>query len=171
MLEASSTFGGGEVQLLDFGTQPSVPTLKQPLPNVPAPDAQQQAVLPPPASFLAGVRKIELYGIIKCDIAGNQVICREEQIDAARIVRIFTGTISANRIHGTVAWDVVAGIHEKCQTLAKGTQTRSYTLMADGAVNEESGPVSWTKTATCSNYHDRDTSPGYTYAGKWRVLE
>jgi len=76
MLEASSTFGGGEVQLLDFGTLPYVPTLKQPAPGVPSPDAQQQAALGDvvPSSFVI-VWDPQPDLAIPCTISGGNVSC------------------------------------------------------------------------------------------------
>ncbi len=165
------TFKSEEVALLDFGTLPYVPVLKQPPSQAPTPGPQQQAALPPPSSFLAGVRKIELFGRITCDIAGGQVTCRDEQVDEARMIRIFTGTIGGNRIDGTIAWDVTAGFRHPCPTKAKGTQKVTYTLAADGTAKIDGGIIYWTKAEDCSGYRARDTSPASSGVGTWRVLE
>jgi hypothetical protein len=166
------SFSPEEVQLIDFAALPYVPVLKQPQSNAPATADQQQAVLPA-GNVLAGVRKIELFGQINCDIAGNRVTCRDEQKDDAYIVRTFSGTISSDRIDGTIVWDMTAGIRSSCQTRGRGTQRLTYTFSADGAVKADAGPISWGPgSSTCPGYRpSSSTTPGSSFVGKWRVLE
>ena len=96
LLEASATFGGGEVQLIDFGAQPSTPTLKQP-----APDAQQQTALGDsvPASFELNQNNQINYPLA-CTVKDASVICsgqHRQGVDA--ILRIsLTGTVSGNTL-------------------------------------------------------------------------
>ncbi len=102
MLEASSTFGGGEVQLLDFGTLPYVPVPKQPAPSAATPSPQDQAALTT-GNVLAGVRKFSI-GKMEWEINGGVATYRQVYPGVTTSVVTARGAVSPNRIEGTMVW-------------------------------------------------------------------
>ena len=100
MLEASSTFGGGEVQLLDFGTQPYVPVPKQPASSVPSTPQQQQAALGDslPGSFLITWDTMPDHSF-PCTISGTKVSCTDEMsLGGGHLTSSMTGTVSGSTL-------------------------------------------------------------------------
>jgi hypothetical protein len=97
------TFSPEEVQLIDFAALPYVVMPKQPAPQAPAtPSSQDQAALTT-GNVLAGVRKFSI-GKMEWEISGGVATYRQVYPGAATSVVAARGTVSPNRIEGTMVW-------------------------------------------------------------------
>ena len=171
-LEASATFGAGEVQLLDFGTLPHVPVPKQPLPNVPARDAQQQAALPPVVvgDLLVGVRKFVLDGPTVCTIDSGQVNCTQPPANIGsavhQISRSLSGVLNGNTLELELR-DVFEARDAKC-TVTTIYWGHYQVVLEDGgrALGKQTVTMSVTGCST-----PMTTTNNYSGVGTWRVLE
>jgi hypothetical protein len=145
-----------EVALIDFGTLPYVPVPKQP-----APDAKQQAALTT-GNVLAGVRKFTI-GPLEWTINGGVATHRHVYPGGATSVVTAQGTVTPNRIEGTMVWTFPG---DPCHI----RQSEHFVLVFDaenvsgrndpGPVEVRGGCTGWDKMTRGSNF----TAP-------WKVLE
>ncbi len=166
-------FNREEVTLLDFGTLPYVLVPKQP-----APDAQQQAALPPAVvgDLLVGVRKIMLDGPTICTIDSGRVDCTQPPANIGSAVRIVSrslaGVVAGNILE--LEWrDVFESHDERCTNRTVYQGHRQFALEADGRALDK-GSVTMTSSVSgnpgiCGKSMTR-TGNG-TNVGTWRVLE
>ena len=151
-----------EVALLDFGTLPYVPVLKQPVP-----DTQQQTALPAAVGgLLIGVKKIMLEGPTICTIDSGQVSCTLPPGNIGPAVRILSRSLS-----GVVAGNILelelreAFTINECsvtyrghhQVVLEAGERAHYKITIAMVVSGCDRPMSRTDT--------------YTSVGTWRVLE
>ncbi len=95
-------FNPEEVQLLDFATLPYVLVPKQPTPSAATPSPQDQAALTT-GNVLAGVRKFSI-GKMEWEINGGVATYRQVYPGVTTSVVTAQGTVSPNRIEGTMVW-------------------------------------------------------------------
>jgi hypothetical protein len=162
-----------EVALLDFGALPYVPVPKQP-----APDAKQQAALPPAVigDLLTGVRKIVLDGPTTCTIDRGQVDCIQPPANVGSAVRVVSrslaGVVAGNTLE--LEWkDTFEARTEKCINRTVYQGHRQIALQADGRAFDK-GSVTMTVSVSgnpeiCGTSTTR-TGSG-TSVGTWRVVQ
>ncbi len=158
MLEASSTFGGGEVQLLDFGTLPYEPVPKQPASSVPATPPQQEAVLGDgiPASFELN-QNAQVNYPLACTVVGARVSCfgRHSQGPGMTLTITLNGTHAGNvlEMDSFTVWEATTGCTSRAEyrghetiVLEKGGRTNVHGSMTARQTLRDSsckGPLTW----------------------------
>ncbi len=152
-----------EVTLLDFGTLPYVPVPKQP-----APDAQQQAALPPGGvdNLLAGARRIVLDGPTICTIDNGQVNCTPPPVNTGPGLSVLSHSLS-----GVVAGDT---LELELQRVLKQWNCTVADRGHIQVVLEAGGRAHYKQTTTlvvsgCDKPMTR--ADNYTSVGTWRVLQ
>ena len=152
-----------EVALLDFGTLPYVPVLKQPAPQAPAmPLPQDQAALTT-GNVLAGVRKFSIAKMVEWEIDGGVATHRHVYPGGATSVVTARGTVSPNRIEGTMVWTFPG---DPCHI--RTSEHFVYVFDAENvSARNDPGPVE--VRASCKGW-DKITR-GSSFTAPWKVLE
>ncbi len=157
------TFKPEEVTLLDFGTLPYVPVLKQPAPTVPVtPPSQDQTALTT-GNVLAGVRRFSIAKMMEWEINGEVATYRKVYPGAATSVVTAHGTVSPNRIEGTMVWTFPG---DPCHIRS----SEHFVYVFDGenvSARNDPGPVE--VRASCKGW-DKMTR-GSSFTAPWKVLE
>ena len=159
----SADFNPEGAELIGPGTTPYIVTPKAPLPPSPAtaPAPDQQAVLTT-GNVLAGVRKFTI-GKLEWEINGGVATHRHVYPGGATSVVTARGTVSPNRIEGTMVWNFPG---DPCHI--RQAEHFVYVFDAENVVGRnDPGPVE--VRAGCKGW-DKMTR-GMNFTAPWRKIE
>jgi hypothetical protein len=167
------SFSPQEVQLIDFAALPYVPVLKQPAPQTPEPDAQQQAALPPDdfstlASFQLNQNDQVSYPLV-CNANDGRVSCfgKHSQGPGMTLTITLNGTRAGNvlEMENFTVFEATSG----CTSRAEYRGHDTITLEKGGRANIR-GSLTARQTLRDKSCKGPDTWGGdYQAKGSWRA--